>query len=371
MLAVAHDHHGDFLANRCSGNELGQIARFLHILAIEGQDHVAGFQTRRLAGALLVDHRDQRAARGTQLQRFRNRIINILDAHAEPAAPGLAELHELRDDRLDSRRRGCKTDADRTARRRQDRRVDADDLTVHVEQRTAGIALVDGSVSLDVIVVGTAVDVAVAGRDNARRHRAAQPERIADRHHPLADTHLFAVAEFYRLQRLVRLHAQHGDIDLGVLADDFGLQLLAIGEDDRDVVGVADDMIVGDHNAGGIDHEARTQRGRAALLGLLTRSGALAVFATPALPLTTPEEFLEKIVERCARRQVRRDDALVVHRLRDGNIDHRRAHIFCEIGEGFGRTAGLRHHGRKRLDGKAKRQRRHEGTRERFGFRFG
>ena len=51
------------------------------------------------------------------------------------------------------------------------------DLAVHVEQRAAGIAAVDRGVGLDEVVVGPGIDVAVARRDDAERHRAAEAER--------------------------------------------------------------------------------------------------------------------------------------------------------------------------------------------------
>ena len=61
------------------------------------------------------------------------------------------------------------------------------DLAIHVEQRAAGIAAIDGGVGLDEVVVGPGIDVAVARRDDADGDRAAEAERIADRHHPVAD----------------------------------------------------------------------------------------------------------------------------------------------------------------------------------------
>ena len=143
----------------------------------------------------------------------------------------------------------AEADADRAAGGRKDRRIDADHLAVHIEQRAAGIALIDRRVGLEIIVVGAGIDIAVARRDDAGRHRAAETERIADRDDPVADAHLVAVAEFRGLQRLVRLHAQHCDVDFRIGADHLGFQLLAIGEDDRHVIGVGDDVIVGDDDA--------------------------------------------------------------------------------------------------------------------------
>ena len=84
-----------------------------------------------------------------------------------------------------------------------------------------------------------------------------RPKRIADGHHPVADPHLFAVAELDRLQGLRRLDPEHGDIDLGILADHLGAQLLPIGEDHRHLVGVGDHVIVGDDDARRVDDEPR------------------------------------------------------------------------------------------------------------------
>ena len=51
-----------------------------------------------------------------------------LDLHADPAARDRALVLELGDDRLDGRGRDGEGDADRAARRREDRGVDADHL---------------------------------------------------------------------------------------------------------------------------------------------------------------------------------------------------------------------------------------------------
>src|SRR5207342_3223388 len=98
------------------------------------------------------------------------------DAHAEPAAARLAELAKLVDDVRRRLGRNREADADRATARRYDRRVDADDLARHVEERPAGIAAVDRGVGLEEVVIRTGIDVAVSGRDNADGHRPAEAE---------------------------------------------------------------------------------------------------------------------------------------------------------------------------------------------------
>src|SRR6185437_12963921 len=134
------------------------------------------------------------------------RVIDLLDAYADPAAPRLAEFAELRDDLGDALRGDREADADRAARRRDDRRVDADHVAVHVEQRPARIAAIDRGIGLNEIVVGAGIDVAVPRRNDAYRHRTAEAERVANRHHPVADAHLVGIAEIHGLDRLLRLH---------------------------------------------------------------------------------------------------------------------------------------------------------------------
>src|SRR5208283_860364 len=143
-------------------------------------DEVAELHVCALAGPALVDGRDERAALLAEAERLGDRVVDALYANAEPSPSRLAELLQLLDHRRDGVRGRREANADRIAGGREDRRVDADDLAVHVEHGAAGIAFVDRRVGLDVAVVGSLVDVAVARRDDARRHRAAEPEGIAD-----------------------------------------------------------------------------------------------------------------------------------------------------------------------------------------------
>ena len=104
------------------------------------------------------------------------------------------------------------------------------------------------------------MDVAAARRDDAGGHRAAEAERIADRHHPVADLRGVAVAEGDIGQRLAGVDLEQREIGLGIAADDLGRVFAAVLEDDLDLAGVADDVVVGDDIARGIDDEAGAER---------------------------------------------------------------------------------------------------------------
>ena len=76
---------------------------------------------------------------------FGNTRCNRLNLHANPAAGDVTFILELGSPACRARR-NIEADTDRTAGRRIDRRVDADDVAVHVEGWPAGIALVDRGV---------------------------------------------------------------------------------------------------------------------------------------------------------------------------------------------------------------------------------
>src|SRR3954451_24473129 len=131
----------------------------------------------------------------------------------------MAGIPELLDDGLRDIRWHRETDPDRAARRRVDRGIDPDHRGVEVEGRSAGIAAVDRRVDLDVVVVRSLVDVAPDRRNDAGGHRAAEPERIADRDDPVADLGLIAVAPGDKRQFLARVYLEQSEVGLLVPAD--------------------------------------------------------------------------------------------------------------------------------------------------------
>src|ERR1700730_12173425 len=116
-----------------------------------------------------------------------DRRSDALDRDAEPAARHVPVLSQLRDDVLCGARRYREADPHRTARRRIDCGIDADDAGAQIEGRPARIATVDRRANLDENVVRPFIEVAPERRNDAGRHRAAEPERVAHRHHPIPD----------------------------------------------------------------------------------------------------------------------------------------------------------------------------------------
>src|SRR5262249_12964251 len=110
FLALADDDHRRLLADRRVGDDAWQVAPSLDALAVDLNDHVARWDAGGLARPSLVPPGNQRAARRIDLQAVRDLVGDLLDAHAEPAAPGLAELLELLDHRHGGFRRHRKAD---------------------------------------------------------------------------------------------------------------------------------------------------------------------------------------------------------------------------------------------------------------------
>ena len=67
-------------------------------LAVELDHDVAGLDAGGLGRPLVVDAGDQRAARRLDAEALGDVVGDLLDAHAEPAAPHFAELAQLVDD---------------------------------------------------------------------------------------------------------------------------------------------------------------------------------------------------------------------------------------------------------------------------------
>src|SRR5215470_1373119 len=173
LLALAPHRELDARAGIHRADLLGEITGILDRMAVDDSDDIpredAGFG----GGAVRLWLGDQRTFGSIHPEVFGNVGSDRLNLHAEPAAADHALVLELGDDRLHRLGRNIKGDANRSARRREDRGVDPDDVAVHVEGRAAGIAFVDRRVNLDEVVVGAGANVTAASRDDARRYGAA------------------------------------------------------------------------------------------------------------------------------------------------------------------------------------------------------
>ena len=209
-----------------------------------------------------------------------------------------AALHQVLDDLLGGRGRNVEGDADTAARRREDRGVDADDLAVEVEGRAARIAAVDRGVDLEEVVIGAGADVAAARRDDAGGDGAAEAERIADGHHPVADADLGIVGEVDIGELAAAIDLEHREVGARVGADQLGVEFLAVIGHHGEGGAFLDDVVVGDEIAVLGDEEAGALRHRPRLVvvAVAVTEAAMAVIVLAVL-VAKAAEFLEEAAQ--------------------------------------------------------------------------
>ena len=153
-------------------------------------------------------------------------------------------------------------------RAREDGRVDADQLALHVDERAAGVAGVDGRIGLDEeLVVADAHPGAGECRDDAAGHRLAHAEGIADGEHEVTHLERIGIAQRQGGKLLVRhVDLEHGEVGALVGEQHLGLELALVGQRHLDVGGVGDDVVVGD------DQPIRDRRSRPSPANSATRS---------------------------------------------------------------------------------------------------
>ena len=185
-----------------------------------------------------------------------------------------ARGEELAGDGFDKIRRDRKAQADvarSRAARIERRRVDADEPSIEIDQRTTRVAGVDGGVGLDeVLVACPGHDLASDRRHDPRRHRLPNAKRIPHRHHEVAHAQRSRITQRQRRQLSGR-NAHHRDVRRRIRTHELGLQGPPVRELHRHIVRAFNHVVVRDDQpAFRVDDDARTERLR---LTLLRQSG--------------------------------------------------------------------------------------------------
>ena len=223
------------------------------------QHHVARPQAAFACRPALHDAGDQHALLDREIERLGDLGREVARLDADPAARDAAVLDQAFHHLARRRHRNREADAEAAAAARIDRGVDAEQVAGDVDQRAARVAGIDRRVGLDEVLEDVDAERVAAERaDDARGHRLADAERIADREHDVADLEVVDVAERDHRQ-LVEVDLQHRDVGIGVGADRAGARAAAVAERDLDVVGAVDDVVVGEQVALGRDDHARAE----------------------------------------------------------------------------------------------------------------
>ena len=133
--------------------------------------------------------------------------------------------------------------------------VDADDPRAGVGEGAAGVAGIEGGVGLDDVLDEPGGGAAAGGQgpaegaDDTSGDGAGQAERASDGHDELAHHELVGLPQLGGLGRAA-VGTEHGEVRQGVGADDGEGPGAAVGEQGGAVAGPADDMSVGEQEAG-------------------------------------------------------------------------------------------------------------------------
>ena len=237
----------------------------LHVGAVKGGDDISLADTGLLGRTPLHYVVDQGASGLLQAEGLGQLFGDRLDRHAHPAAADIPLLDKLGEYRFGHIRRYGKSDALPGCH---DGGVDADNLAVDVQQRTARIAGIDGGVGLDEILIRFDAHVGASGsRDDADRHGPVQAEGVADGDSPLADFQLVRIAQD-RGRQVGSVDLDHGDVGLLIPPDDLRVIDLVVGELDLDRLGIPHHVVIGYDVAVLADDEPRSQALVAAVLRL-------------------------------------------------------------------------------------------------------
>src|SRR5690606_6220720 len=195
----AFTQHGDLyrVANAARANFVAQARRRVDGATIDTDDDITSQQSGFIGtGTGLHFGNDYAALVAIDIQRSRKIRHQILNHHAELAALDLTVFQNLIDTVPDHTRRDRKTDTDIAAAGRDDRRVDADQLAAQIDQRTAGVAGVDGGIGLNEILIPLNTEAGATQRtDDAGSHGLPKPERIANRDHKISNLGRIAVRQ--------------------------------------------------------------------------------------------------------------------------------------------------------------------------------
>ena len=135
-------------------------------------------------------------------------------------------------------------------------RIDPDHLSIHIEQRSAGVARIDRCVVLDQIVVIGLRQIASQRADDSRGNGVGiGAKRRPNRQYGFADLQLIRVAKRRERGHLaVDLH--YGEIADAIRSHEGGRSPITVRQENLELLAPVDHMPVGDHMAFRIDNES-------------------------------------------------------------------------------------------------------------------
>ena len=189
--------------------------------AIDAHDDVTGLDPAFVCRATSLDRTDERTARTVQAEAVSQLRINLLDADADATATDLAALDELLAHVIGDIDGNRKRQTHVAAGLAVNLRVDADDFTVHVEQRTTGITGIDRHVGLNKRHISIVGQRTRRRADDARGHAVLESKGRTDSDNPLTGLEPRRITDFDGRQ-IFGIDLDNRHIGARVLTDDLG-----------------------------------------------------------------------------------------------------------------------------------------------------
>ena len=159
--------------------------------------------------------------------------------------------------------------------------IDSYDLTLHIEKRATAVPRINGSISLEEIVIGSGPNNPALGAQDSHGDGSFQAERVADGHDPFPDLNLVRVPQWcpaLNIQRFFRF--DQSEICLRVPPHHFSFVFFTIIQADGNLFGIGHYVVIGEDIALlGIDYNARAQASLSPLLGHLSKKALKKIIA--------------------------------------------------------------------------------------------
>jgi hypothetical protein len=172
----------------------------------------------------------------------------VLAAQAEVAAADFAVLNEPAGDIPGCVNANCKADS---LSGQDYHRVDPNNLSARIDQRSSGVARIKRRIGLDDIINEPACigpKRAARGADDTGGYGALEPIRIAYRNGQLAHAKTLGIAQSHGTQ-LRSINPEHCQVGIRIVSHQVGIRPATIGQRDFESARAVDDMAVGQQEA--------------------------------------------------------------------------------------------------------------------------